>query len=170
MHQQPLQVCQAIITGPPASAVKFTIQRHVAGVALPLQQVVITRDLPSSPAPASRQQQPITGDAPVSMCARHCVASQCVQESPASVLTGPSSCNEAWAACRQAHASMLSSLRHLFTRELCSHLRLSPSGRGCRRTHRRCCRHQHGRCDCTQQAGGCSHCAQAVAPRNWRRI
>jgi hypothetical protein len=58
---QPLQLCQSIITGPPASAVKFTIQRFVAGVALPLQVAVITRDMPSSPASALKQQQHMTG-------------------------------------------------------------------------------------------------------------
>ena len=61
MLQQPLQLCQSVITGPPASAVKFTIQRYVGGVALPLQSVVITRDMPSSPASASKQSQHITG-------------------------------------------------------------------------------------------------------------
>jgi hypothetical protein len=61
MLQQPLQLCQSVITGPPASAVKFTIQRYVGGVALPLQSVVITRDMPSSPAPAFKQPQQITG-------------------------------------------------------------------------------------------------------------
>jgi hypothetical protein len=75
MLQQPLQLCQSVITGPPASAVKFTIQRYVGGTALPLQSVIITRDMPSSPASASKQQQQITGclfvDAPASPAPSH---------------------------------------------------------------------------------------------------
>jgi hypothetical protein len=69
MVQQPLQLCQSIITGPPASPVKFTIQRYVGGVPLPLQSVVITRDMPSSPASASKQPQHITGASQA--CAAH---------------------------------------------------------------------------------------------------
>jgi hypothetical protein len=75
MLQQPLQLCQSVITGPPASAVKFTIQRYVGGTALPLQSVIITRDMPSSPASALKQQQQITGcpfvNAPASPAPSH---------------------------------------------------------------------------------------------------
>jgi C-terminal processing protease CtpA/Prc len=61
MLQQPLQLCHSIITGPPASVVKFTIQRYVAGVALPLQHVFITRDMPSIAVSTSKPYQNVKG-------------------------------------------------------------------------------------------------------------